>query len=194
MFYMWTCFSLLCAATILQSSASAEEVSLKCNDTVEVDDGEDVTLNCRITDMTGNNCKGVEYHWSNSHGSIQCNSDLKEYICGWDKLTYVYLTISNVIKEENYTVRVRMDCGFAPSSAIKVQVQKQSRRGDTEPSKSQSRVIPTILGIFITTAAVGFLCFLFITNRGRQIINRMKKEKTQRGDDREAEKEKCADP
>ena len=96
-------------------------MSLKCNDTVEVDDGEDVTLNCSIT---GDDCEGVTYQWSNSHGVIQCNSDLKEYICGWDKLTYVYLTISNVIEEENYTVRVHMDCGIVEPYTVKLQVKQ----------------------------------------------------------------------
>ncbi|CAK6982813.1 uncharacterized protein LOC122970953 [Scomber scombrus] len=191
MFYMWTCFSLLCAATILQISASTEFVSLKCNDTVEVVAGEDVTLTCRIIDTSGDNCEGEEYQWSNSHGDIQCNSDLKEYICGWDKLTYVYLTISNVIKDENYTVAVLTDCVIAQSSAIKVRLQPHSDqiRGATEPSLSQSHEIPTILGILAAIAVVGFLCFLFITNRGRQIINRMKKEKTQTEDNSESERE-----
>ncbi|CAK6974274.1 uncharacterized protein LOC122970953 [Scomber scombrus] len=183
MSFMWTCFSLLCAATILQSRTSNAEVSLKCNNTVEVVFREDVTLTCRITDMTRDNCKGIDYQWSNSHGDIQCNSDLKEYICGWDKLTYVYLTISSVIEEDNYTVTVHTNCGFAQSSTIKVQIQPHSDliRGvfpkPTEPSQSRSHEIPTILGILVAIAVVGVLCFLFITNRGRQIISRMKKAK-----------------
>ncbi|CAK6984208.1 uncharacterized protein LOC122970953, partial [Scomber scombrus] len=169
MFYMWTCFSLLCAATILQSSAS-NAVSLKCNDTVEVVAGEDVTLNCRIIEMTGENCKGLKYHWSNSHGDIQCNSDLK-HICGWENPTHVYLTISNINKEDNYTITVQTDCGIVEAYAVQVRVIEG--KFVTGPSASHGHVIPTILGIFITiAAAAGILCFLFRTDRGRQIISR----------------------
>ena len=101
-------------------------MSLKCNDTVEVVAGENVTLNCSISYRRENNCKGERYQWSNSHGDIQCNSSLMKYICGWDTQTSVYLTISNVIKEGNYTVTIQTDCGFAKSSTIKVRVQVHS--------------------------------------------------------------------
>ena len=61
----------------------------------------------------------------------------------------------------------------------------------TEPSQSRSHV--PILGILVAIAVVGVLCFLFVTNRGRQITGCMKNEKTPRGEDNEAEMEKCAE-
>ncbi|XP_044193272.1 uncharacterized protein LOC122970953 [Thunnus albacares] len=207
MSYLWIRLSLLCAATILQSSASNGDanVSLKCNDTVEVVAGENVTLNCSIIYRPENNCKGQQYHWSNSHGDIQCNSSLMKPFCGWDTQTYVYLTISNVIEEENYTIVIHTDCG-TPKKSIKVRVKQdrtttETSRGQsyehleaTEPPLSHHHVITPILGIVVTLAVVGILYFLCGTNRGGQIISRMKKERTQGGDNTEPRNENLLIP
>lgn len=175
-------------------------MSLKCNDRVEVVARENVTLNCSIIYGPGLECTGHQYHWSNSHGSIQCNSRLMKPFCGWDTQTYVYLTISNVTKEENYTIIIASDCGF-PKKSIKVRVKQDTTTQKnnqtvgimhpeaTEPLLSHHHVNTPILGIFVTLAVVGILYFLFGTNRGRQIISRMKKERTQGGDDRELRNE-----
>ena len=61
-----------------------------------------------------------------------------------------------------------------------------------EPSPRRNHVIPAI-GILVSIAAAGVLCFLFTTDRGRQIISRMKMEKIQR-DDSEAGMENVLNP
>ncbi|XP_044193271.1 uncharacterized protein LOC122970952 isoform X2 [Thunnus albacares] len=202
MSYLWIRLSLLCAATILQSSASNGDANmpLKCNDTVEVVAGENVTLNCRIIYRPELECTSHHYHWSNSNGSIQCSSSLMKPFCGWDTQTYVYLTISNVIEEENYTIVLHSDCGF-PKKSIKVRVKQDTTTQQnnpltrnmppeaTEPPLSHHHVITPILRIFVMLAVVGILYFLCGTNRGGQIISRMKKERTQGGDDREPRNE-----
>lgn len=106
---------------------SHAEVSAKCNSTVEVVAGEAVTLNCTITTMQ-DNCSVESYKWNNTHGEISCNnSGLMEYSCDGVNQTYVWLTIQNVKKDENYTIEVETDCGLAKSH-IKLQVQQNSNR------------------------------------------------------------------
>lgn len=108
---------------------SYSAVSLECNDTMEVFAGENVTLNCSIIYRPGSNCEGIKYEWEDTRGSI-CNSISTNYICGWDNLTYVYLTISNVIKEENYSIAIHADCGFPEIRTIKVQVHSKNNFGE----------------------------------------------------------------
>ena len=113
-------------------------VSLTCRDTVEVVAGEDVTLNCSIIYLAGLICKGEEYQWSDSHGDIQLNSDVVKYTSGWDSLAYVYLNISNIIKEEIYTVKVVTDCDTVDAS-IKVRV----KQGKTTKTTTTSEYLST---------------------------------------------------
>lgn len=92
-------------------------MSLICNQTVEVTAGENVTLTCYIQyRSTEDDCKCIVYEWSNSHGTISCNTSNKEYYCEGDESTCVSLTIPNVKKGENYTVTAITDCGIAGSS------------------------------------------------------------------------------
>lgn len=91
-------------------------VSLNCNKTVEVKAEEMVTLKCTIHLMQSN-CKVEDLLWNNTHTQerISCDSG-SDYICRGDKLTYVSLTITKVMKEEIYTVHISTDCGMAESS------------------------------------------------------------------------------
>lgn len=152
-------------------------MSVKCNETVEVVAAQTVTLNCTIDPK---NCTGVRYHWDSTQSDILCNSGLK-YRCEWDRLTYVSLTISNVTKEENYTVRIQTDCAVTKPSTIKVQVIPSSKIfGEGEDEATQ--VLPLVLGIFIALIALGILYFLFGTDRGRGIMKCIKKQRIP-GDD-----------
>lgn len=102
-------------ALISHSGVSNPAVSLNCNKTVKVVAGETVTLNCTIYFLE-TDCSGYYYNWNNSHGKITCDSGDMKYKCEWDNLTYVMLTISNNVKEDNYTVHIQTDCGRARSS------------------------------------------------------------------------------
>ncbi|KAM7382110.1 hypothetical protein PAMA_012805 [Pampus argenteus] len=187
MSYLWICFSVLYAATILQSSATDDDsiVSLKCDDTVEVIAGENLTLNCSI--ILPMDCEGSKYHWRTLTYNINCSSGLMEYTCDWDNLTYVYLTISNVSKEQNYTIKLLTNCGFSEKS-IKVRVKpKEINEEDpisagssskvTKPPQSRSYVMPIVLSIVLT---LGLLYFLFGTGNGREIIRSMKEGNTRK--------------
>ena len=63
-----------------------------------------------------------------------------KYICGWDTQTYVYLTISNVTKVENYTIVIQTDCGF-PKKSITVRVKQ-----DTTTQKS-NQIVGELLSV-----------------------------------------------
>lgn len=102
-------------ALISHSGVSNPGVSLNCNETVKVVAGETVTLNCTIS-VLGTDCSGQSYNWNNSHGKITCDSGDMKYKCEWDNQTYVMLTISNDVKEDNYTVHIWTNCGTAKSS------------------------------------------------------------------------------
>lgn len=110
-------------ALISHSGVSNPGVSLNCNKTLKAVAGETVTLNCTIYVLEAH-CRGDFYIWNNSHGKITCNSGDMKYKCEWDNLTYVTSTISNVVKEENYTVRIWTNCGPAESS-VNVKVEHQ---------------------------------------------------------------------
>ncbi|KAI3365430.1 hypothetical protein L3Q82_010515 [Scortum barcoo] len=117
---LWMCLSLLYVATFLQSSVSSSEgVSLDCNKTVEVVAGGTVTLSCTYFEKS---CKGLKYLWSNRHGEIPCNPDSMKHGRQWNNLPYVSLTISDVVVEEEYILRIETDCTTVETSAIKVQV------------------------------------------------------------------------
>lgn len=105
------------------SGASNQGVSLKCNQTVEVVAGETVTINCTI--YKEEDCRGVLYFWKDTHDDQLCDGRKMEYKCEWDSLTYVSLIISNIMKEEKYSVHVYADCGDTESS-VTVQVKQQS--------------------------------------------------------------------
>ncbi|KAF1374227.1 hypothetical protein PFLUV_G00247450 [Perca fluviatilis] len=117
---LWLYLTLLYAASFVQNSASSGSgVTLKCNETVEVEAGEMVTLNCTIT-YSGldkpQDCECLSYSWNNIE-IIPCRQDN-----GLDSVTYVSLTLSNVTKNGTYTATIKTDCGRATSSPIEVQV------------------------------------------------------------------------
>ncbi|CAI5659578.1 unnamed protein product [Oreochromis niloticus] len=116
MFRLWVCLSLFYA---LQSSVSSGQgVSLNCSKIAEV--RQSVTLNCTINWKDGSNCRIQNFTWENTNGAITCSSNLIKYICKWDPLKYVSLTIQNVQKEENVTVEIRSDCGMAKSHPVQL--------------------------------------------------------------------------
>lgn len=90
---------------------------------MEVVAGTTVTLNCTI-DSSAPNCvdlHGTDYSWSSTRGANLCNNSMV-YSCEWNNLSYVSLTISNVMEEETFSVYVQTDCGVAKSPAIKLQI------------------------------------------------------------------------
>lgn len=111
-----------------------------CNETVEVEAGEAVTLNCIIKFNVKNDCAGVSYLWRNTTSNISCKSGLTEYICEWNKLTYVSLKISNVMEQDNYTVSIQTDCGMDRAS-ISVKVKHSNHTQNGEFSVSFSRCV-----------------------------------------------------
>lgn len=104
-------------------------MKLICNKTVTVQIGKSVTLNCSINWAPHDphiECVGVNFSWyhkdEDTNDSIPYDDDCKKYICEWDNLTYVSLTILSVLKEENYTVRMLSNCGMDVFPFITVQV------------------------------------------------------------------------
>ncbi|KAM7371196.1 hypothetical protein PAMP_010687 [Pampus punctatissimus] len=121
MSYLWICFNVLHAAVVLQSSVLGK-VSLKCNDKVEVIAEDNVMLNCSII-FSEKQCIVEQYYWRTLENALICKNGLMDdvqYTCGSDNLTYVYLTISNVSEDQNYTIIVQTDCGISETSIIKV--------------------------------------------------------------------------
>lgn len=168
----FTWLRLLFAAPLLLSAASSQYVSVKCNDTEE---GQLVTIHCTYT--LPQNCKFILYQWNNTHGNIECDGDSGKHTCEWDGVSRLSLIISDVRKEENYSVNILTNCGMATSPHIKVQIISPvpvhsiitpTTPGPIETTKTH---VPVLLGIFVPVIALGIFGALF----GKKIINRINK-------------------
>ncbi|XP_040923025.1 uncharacterized protein LOC121201308 [Toxotes jaculatrix] len=192
---LWICLSLLCSAFLQSSASSHEAVLLRCNETVEVEAGENVTLNCTVryqnmSPSDSDGCYVVEVTWKNTSGNIPCDSGSRKYICEWDQ-NHVSLTISDVPTEENYTVDVRTDCGMAEPSHIKVQVKHNTSNKTNKVTRAPEQNITAVLIICIICITIIVVCIFYVlfgTNHGRKIRELIMRDKTQ-GDHRDSKED-----
>ncbi|KAI9529385.1 hypothetical protein NQZ68_011090, partial [Dissostichus eleginoides] len=178
MTFTWLC--LLFAAPLLLSAASSDDVSVKCNDTEAVF-GQSATIHCTYTLPRG---RFRQYHWNDTRGDIKCNSDSGKHTCESDSVTrHLSMTISDVRKEENYTVNIQTDHGTAKSPHIKLQIisPKSLEFIKTTPAPIKTHG-PVILGIVVPVIALVLFGALF----GKKIINHINKE-TPKDNDRDME-------
>ncbi|XP_037318842.2 uncharacterized protein LOC119212500 [Pungitius pungitius] len=187
--------SLLYAASFLLSSAMADDgVFLNCSTPVTVQARNSVWLNCTISPREGK-FNGTRYRWEDGTGTI-CSDGMQE-ICSWDNETYVRLFIQDVVKENNYTVKIMGDKGTAESTiqvqviknnakendstvvaetAINEAVIKRTRDLQAKMANHEMVILITFIGVII---ALGLLYFLFGTRRGRKMLTAVRKEKAQ---------------
>lgn len=72
-----------------------------------------MTINCTINWNNNKSCTGTDYFWKNENDIIKCpDSSSTTYFCDWDHINYIFLNISDVQKEENFTVGIRAPCGL----------------------------------------------------------------------------------
>ncbi|XP_034087486.1 uncharacterized protein LOC117556293 [Gymnodraco acuticeps] len=178
MTFTWLC--LLLAAPLLLSAASSEYVSVKCNDT-EAESGQLVTIHCTYT--LRQNCNFGRYHWNNTKSeNIKCDNDSGKHTCEWDRVSHLSMTISDVRKEENYSVNILTNCGTVTSPHIKVHIISpdpfRSISPTPGPIETTKTHVPVLLGIFVPVIALGIFGALF----GKKIINRINKATPQDND------------
>lgn len=121
-------------ALIFPSGVSDPLVSLRCNETVEVEAGKTLALNCTIQLPLGEGCRGDEYVWEDSNNNNICDSTTYRtgnYTCEWDNETYVSLVIREVTENLTYTVKILTDCGEGQLSiTVKVQQNHGQSKGE----------------------------------------------------------------
>lgn len=186
---------------VLQTRVSSDQgVSLGCNDTVGVQFGESVTVNCSILLKKNQSDFHVWLYTFESNNVEICNSTLPDSRCKSDNLTYVSLTISEILHEEKIDVYLTATCGHDHRSITVVPYAGQSTTKDRsrsmlspgEPShvrnsnaedESRSKTPVIILvAVLIGVVIVVYLMYRKQTNRSSHLHSDLEKMKGRESD------------
>lgn len=199
---LWMCLSLLFAAILL--SRALAELPAHCgpNNTVEATAGGNLTVHCSVdSSQVESECKIEKYQWS-AHDNIICSDNMKKdmekdkenktnqiYSCGLDKsMRELYLNIPRIKKVEEgiYKSSAQTNCGTVSATVtVTVTVPGKAVDKETDVEFTTRHAVDKETDVGFTTwhlfpivgtlGAVGILAFLFFTQRGRKIIDNVRK-------------------